>query len=66
MGRDGAEGMRALRAAGARTLAQSRESSTVWGMPRVAWETGAAEALVPLGDIGANVLTLCGREARDR
>ncbi|MBS8226700.1 chemotaxis-specific protein-glutamate methyltransferase CheB [Vannielia litorea] len=66
MGRDGAEGMRALRAAGARTLAQSRESSTVWGMPRVAWETGAAEALVPLGDIGAKVLTLCGREARDR
>ncbi|WP_168222982.1 chemotaxis-specific protein-glutamate methyltransferase CheB [Oceanicola sp. D3] len=61
MGRDGASGMLALRDAGARSLAQSRESSTVWGMPRVAWETGAAEALVPLDGMGAKILSLCGR-----
>ncbi|WP_422076589.1 chemotaxis-specific protein-glutamate methyltransferase CheB [Vannielia sp.] len=61
MGRDGAEGMLALRAAGARTVAQSRESSTVWGMPRVAWETGAAEEQVPLGSIGGRILEICGR-----
>ncbi len=61
MGRDGAAGMKLLREAGARTLAQSRESSTVWGMPRVAWETGAAEDLVPLGEVAGRILSICGR-----
>ncbi|WP_315898603.1 chemotaxis-specific protein-glutamate methyltransferase CheB [Vannielia litorea] len=61
MGQDGAKGLLELRGGGARTLAQSKESSTVWGMPRVAWETGAAEALVPLNDIGGQILQICGR-----
>lgn len=51
MGADGADGLLALRAAGARTMAQDEASSVVWGMPRAAWERGAAEALVPLGGV---------------
>ena len=43
MGRDGAEGLLALRQGGARTIAQDEASAVVYGMPRVAWEIGAAE-----------------------
>lgn len=53
MGRDGADGLRALRSAGARTLAQDEASCVVYGMPRAAVELGAADAVLPLGRIGA-------------
>lgn len=49
MGRDGAEGLLAMRRRGARTLAQDEATSLVYGMPRVAFEIGAAEKQVPLG-----------------
>lgn len=48
MGRDGAVGMKAMREAGARTLAQDEETSVVFGMPKAAHEAGGAECLVPL------------------
>ncbi|MDF1872051.1 chemotaxis-specific protein-glutamate methyltransferase CheB [Vannielia sp.] len=64
MGRDGAEGMLALRRAGASSLAQDEHSSTVWGMPRVAWEIGAAEAQVSLDHMAAALLDLCGQTER--
>lgn len=50
MGEDGAQGLLQLRRRGGLCLAQDRESSAVWGMPKVAMESGAAErALPPLG-----------------
>lgn len=58
MGRDGAEGMKAMRDAGARTLAQDEATSIVFGMPKAAWDLGAAEQLVPLPEIGPAVLGL--------
>jgi two-component system chemotaxis response regulator CheB len=58
MGRDGAEGLKAMRQAGARTLAQDEATSVVFGMPRAAWEAGAAEQLVPLPEVGRAVLAL--------
>lgn len=58
MGHDGADGLLAMRNAGARTLAQDEATSTVWGMPKVAWERGGAERLVPLNDIAAAILGL--------
>ncbi|MDO5622596.1 MAG: chemotaxis response regulator protein-glutamate methylesterase [Paracoccus sp. (in: a-proteobacteria)] len=63
MGRDGAEGMLALRRAGARCIAQDQDSSVVWGMPRVAHEMGAVEELLPLGEIGTRILELTSRPA---
>ncbi|NOY09372.1 MAG: chemotaxis response regulator protein-glutamate methylesterase [Spirochaetes bacterium] len=51
MGRDGADGMLAMRQAGARTFAQDEASSVVFGMPRAAYETGGAERLVNIEDI---------------
>jgi two-component system, chemotaxis family, protein-glutamate methylesterase/glutaminase len=50
MGHDGARGIRAIRSAGGRTIAQDEESSTVYGMPRAAAEAGA-ELVLPLGAI---------------
>ena len=48
MGRDGAEGLKALRSKGWHTIAQSQESCVVYGMPRAAIELNAAvEVLDP-------------------
>lgn len=66
MGADGAEGMCALRAAGALTIAQDRGSSVVWGMPRVAVERGGATEVLPLTRIGAALLRAEPRGRRQR
>lgn len=51
MGADGARGLLRMRVAGARTVAQDRETSAVWGMPAAASELGAAERLVALTEL---------------
>jgi two-component system chemotaxis response regulator CheB len=56
MGTDGAEGLLAMRQAGAMTLAQDEATSIVFGMPREAIIRGAAEHVLPLDEI-ANALT---------
>ena len=56
MGRDGAEGLLALRRRGWRTIAQDEASSVVWGMPRAAIEIGAAELVAPLDRIAAAIV----------
>lgn len=61
MGGDGADGMLAMRQAGARTLAQDEASCVVFGMPKVAWEKGGVEQLVSLDRIVPTVLGLLNR-----
>ncbi|SCY81557.1 two-component system, chemotaxis family, response regulator CheB [Paracoccus tibetensis] len=56
MGADGADGMVALRSAGARTVAQDQQTSVVWGMPRVAVERGGAQQVLPLDQIARALL----------
>jgi two-component system response regulator WspF len=46
MGRDGAAGLLALRAAGKTTIAQDQASCAVYGMPRAAAELGAAQHIL--------------------
>jgi two-component system chemotaxis response regulator CheB len=55
LGRDGADGLAALHAAGALTFGQDAETSVVYGMPRAAWERGAVQQQLPLHKIGAAV-----------
>jgi two-component system chemotaxis response regulator CheB len=56
MGEDGAQGLLEMRQAGAFTLAQDEASCVVFGMPRAAIELGAAERVVSLDKIPAEVL----------
>ncbi len=58
MGRDGAEGMREMREAGAATIAQDESTSVVWGMPGAAWQIGAAQSLHPLTQIAARIVAI--------
>lgn len=59
MGRDGAEGLLALRRAGAVTLGQNESSSVVYGMPRAAFELGAVQRQIALPDMAAAILQAC-------
>jgi len=56
MGKDGAEGLLRLRDKGAMTFAQDEESSVVYGMPRAAWENGAAQRQLSLDHIAAHII----------
>jgi len=58
MGSDGAGGMKAMRDAGARTIAQSEESCVVFGMPKAAINAGGVESVVSLNDIPGKILSL--------
>jgi len=51
MGRDGAAGLKAIRDAGYHTIAQDRESSSVYGMPKAAAALDAATEILPITDI---------------
>lgn len=55
MGRDGAEGMLAMKEAGSYNIAQDEESCVVYGMPREAVELGAASEVQPLGRIADKI-----------
>ncbi len=61
MGRDGANGLLAMRQAGARTIGQDEASSIVYGMPRAAFEAGAVGKQVSLDHIGAEILAATTR-----
>jgi two-component system response regulator WspF len=56
MGRDGAEGLLALRRAGWHTIAQDEASSVVWGMPGAAHRLGAAVEVLPIRAIGPAIV----------
>ncbi|WP_432825040.1 chemotaxis-specific protein-glutamate methyltransferase CheB [Dactylosporangium sp. CA-092794] len=62
MGRDGADGLLAMRRAGAVTYAQDAGSCVVYGMPREAAALGAAAEVLPPEEIGAR-LAAVGRRS---
>ncbi len=56
MGRDGAEGLTALRKTGWHTIVQDEETSIVYGMPAAAVELGGAVEILPLEKIAGAIL----------
>jgi two-component system chemotaxis response regulator CheB len=58
MGSDGAQGLLAMRQAGARTIAEDESTCVVFGMPREAILLGAAENTLPLDKIAGRILSL--------
>lgn len=48
MGKDGAKGLMAIKEAGGRTIAQDKNSCVIYGMPRTAVESGAADEIVSI------------------
>jgi two-component system chemotaxis response regulator CheB len=59
MGRDGAEGLLRLRERGAATFAQDESSCVVYGMPKAAWENGAAQRQLRLDHIADHIARHC-------
>jgi two-component system, chemotaxis family, protein-glutamate methylesterase/glutaminase len=58
MGRDGVDGLRAIRRAGGRTIAESESTAVVYGMPAAAVHAGLADLVLPLDDVCAAVAGL--------
>lgn len=56
MGADGAKGLKKMREAGAFTIGQDKESCVVYGMPMVAFNTGAVCRQAPLTEIPKIIL----------
>ena len=52
MGKDGVEGMKSIKANGGYTIAQNKESSVIYGMPKAAYEAGAVNTVLDIDDIG--------------
>ncbi|MCJ7835925.1 CheB methylesterase domain-containing protein [Cuneatibacter sp. NSJ-177] len=61
MGEDGAKGLQEMRSAGAYTVAQDRESSEIYGMPKAAVALGGVCRQLPLSEIPAAVMEFAGR-----
>jgi two-component system chemotaxis response regulator CheB len=59
MGADGAEGLLAMRQAGARTLGQNAATCVVYGMPKAAFERGAVERELSLSAMPEAILAAC-------
>ncbi|ADM09571.1 chemotaxis-specific methylesterase [Parvularcula bermudensis HTCC2503] len=64
MGADGAQGLLQIRNAGGYTVGQDRETSVIYGMPRVAYEMGAVCTQLPLPDIASAILNACRRSSK--
>ncbi len=60
MGRDGATGLKTMRDAGARTLAQDKDSCVIYGMPKEAWECGGAERQISLDNMAPTIMSILG------
>ncbi len=61
MGEDGADGLKAMRDAGAVTIAQNRETSLIYGMPGAAVKADAAAYVLPPEAIAAAITRLIAR-----
>ena len=58
MGHDGLEGIKAMKAAKGRTIAQDEASCVVYGMPKAVVEAGCADKVVPLSHVAGEIMNM--------
>jgi len=56
MGQDGLDGCRDISTAGGQVVVQDRATSVVWGMPGQVAQAGLAESVLPVSEIGAEIV----------
>jgi len=61
MGGDGAKGLLAMKKAGARTIGQDESTCVVYGMPKVAYDTGAVEFQEKLSDVAKRTYAILSK-----
>ena len=64
MGRDGANGLLAMRKAGSATFGQNEASCVVYGMPKAAFDVGAVEKQLPLEKLAAAIINETSAKTR--
>ena len=55
MGNDGVKGMKLLKSMGGATIVQDEASSAIYGMPKACAESGVADEILPLDQIGFEI-----------
>ncbi|MDP2646407.1 MAG: chemotaxis-specific protein-glutamate methyltransferase CheB [Desulfobacterales bacterium] len=63
MGSDGARGMKQIREWGGTTIAQDEKTCIVFGMPKVAIESGCIDKIVPLDEMSGKIISLVAGSA---
>lgn len=59
MANDGVNGIQAIKKAGGITIAQDQETSAIYGMNRLAVETGCIDYVLPLDEIAGKIIDVC-------
>ena len=59
MGRDGANGLKAIKQKGGLTIAQDEKTSTIFGMPKVAIDEGYVDKILSLSRIPNEMMQAC-------
>jgi two-component system, chemotaxis family, protein-glutamate methylesterase/glutaminase len=65
MGQDGLQGVKLLKARGARVLVQDEASSVVWGMPGAVVNAGLADRVLALDEVVPEILSITGIAGRN-
>jgi len=58
MGKDGAKGTALIKDAGGVTIAEDQSTCTIYGMPKAAYETGKVDMVLPLNEVGINIMKI--------
>jgi two-component system chemotaxis response regulator CheB len=66
MGKDGAEGLKAIRQSGGLGIVQDKATSTIYGMPQAALQRAGAERIVGLPDVAPAVVALLAERTAGR
>lgn len=64
MGKDGAEGTEVIKQKGGITIAEDKSTCVIYGMPKVAYETGAVDFVIPLDKIADEIIKIVNKTRR--